>query len=358
MSASRRPGLKAKTISTRMFCIVLFVVFASLFPVSQASAAPIRWASLDQSLSRLAPQSNLLVAEFAGSGCQTIHGRDEESRLAIASTFKLYVLGELARQVQLGIVSWTNEIVLEDGLRSMPSGDYAFAASGTRVEVRSLAEAMIWKSDNTATDHLIDLLGRENVYQSFAAYGHGDPSINAPLLLTRELFAIKMTQSSDWMQRYMQASDADQLAMLESDIDPLRLNPEGDWGRWNGPTAINGIEWFASAAELCRVSASLWSIGAQPGLAPVREIMTGNRGGIGDQAIWERAGYKGGFEAGVVNMTFVLERSDGRVFFVSAGYNTSRGTIAGSAARNALESIFACLGVRSGISSCAGRSGD
>jgi len=358
MSASRRPGLKTKKISTRMICIVLFVVLATLLPVSQASAAPIRWASLDQSMSRLAPQSNLLVAEFAGSGCQTIHGRDEESRLAIASTFKLYVLGELARQVQLGIVSWTNEIVLEDGLRSMPSGDYAFAASGTRVEVRSLAEAMIWKSDNTATDHLIDLLGRENVYQSFAAYGHGDPSINAPLLLTRELFAIKMTQSSDWMQRYMQASDADQLAMLESDIDPLRLNPEGDWGRWNGPTAINGIEWFASAAELCRVSASLWSIGAQPGLAPVREIMTGNRGGIGDQAIWERAGYKGGFEAGVVNMTFVLERSDGRVFFVSAGYNASRGTIAGSTARNALEPVFACLGVRSGISSCADRSGD
>jgi len=344
-----------KTISGYLSRFLLIAVVASLIPFSPAGAAPNRWTSLDQTLSALAPESNLLVAEFAGSGCRIIHGRDEDQRLAIASTFKLYVLGELARQVQQGTVSWTDQVVLEDGLRSMPSGDYAFAASGTRVPVRSLAEAMIRKSDNTATDHLIDLLGRDNVFRSLAAFGHGDPSINAPLLLTRELFGIKMTQSSAWMRRYMEASDSEQLSMLESEIDPLRLNPEGDWGRWNGPTAINGIEWFASATELCRVSAALWSMGAQPDLAPVREILTRNRGGIGEGDTWKRTGYKGGFEAGVVNMTFVLERADGRVFFVSAGYNRSSGAIDGSSARVALDPVFTCLGVRSGIIGCADR---
>lgn len=358
MSASPYGRRGVKRILLRLIRTLVVALLASVLSLGQVSAAPVEWVALDRTLSDIAPESNVLIAEFAGSGCRTIHGRDADERLAIASVFKLYVLGELARQVQGGTVSWDDEIALEDRLRSMPAGDYAFAASGTRVGVRRLAEAMMWQSDNTATDHLIDLLGRDNVYRSFAAYGHGDPSLNAPLLLTRELFAIKMTQSSDWMQRYIQASDSEQMAMLESDIDPLRLDPGGGWGQWNGPTAIDGIEWFASAAELCRVSASLWSMGAQPGLAPVREIMTGNRGGIDDGVTWKRAGYKAGYEAGVVNMTYVLERSDGRVFFVSAGYNMSSGAIDRSAARAALVPVFACLGVRSGITGCADRAAD
>ena len=301
----------------------------------------------------IAPRSNLLIAEFAGSGCQAIHGRDEDERLAIASVFKLYVLGELARQVQRGTVSWSDRVTLDDGLRSMPVGDYAFAPSGTRVSVRALAEAMIWRSDNTATDHLIDLLGRDNVYRALAAFGHADSAINSPLLLTRELFAIKMTQSPEWMRRYMEASDREQMAMLKADIDPLRLNPGGGWGKWSGPTAIDGIEWFASATELCRASASLWSLGAQRGLEPIREILTGNRDMVTDDKAWKRAGYKGGLEAGVVNMTYILERSDGRVFFVSAGYNATRGTIDRESAKMALVPVLSCLGARHRFASCA-----
>ena len=62
----------------------------------------IQWDDLDRSLSSYAAESNFLVAEFAGNGCTTIHDRNAIEPLAIASVFKLYVLGELARQVQLG----------------------------------------------------------------------------------------------------------------------------------------------------------------------------------------------------------------------------------------------------------------
>lgn len=318
-----------------------------------AQQTTMHWGQLDQALDPLAPQSNLLVAEFRGSACTEIHARNESAPLAIASTFKLYVLGELARQIQIGEVRWTDTIVVSDALRSMPSGDYAWAPAGTVVDVLSLAEAMIGESDNTATDHLIDLLGRENVERAFGVYGHSDPEANVPLLLTRELFSIKMSQSQGWMMRYMSASDEEQLELLESQIVPIIINPDDGWGNWNGPTAINGIEWFATAEDLCRVAASLWSIGAQDGLEPVREIMTGNRGGIGDTRTWPRAGYKGGLEAGVVNMTYVLERSDGRVFFVTAGYNQPAGRVDDHAARERLFPVFDCLGVIDGARSCA-----
>lgn len=335
--------------------VLLFLcLFLSLGSVAAAAPGSFQWSTLDQTLASLSTSSNLLVAEFRGSACQTIHGRNQDQRLAIASTFKIYVLGELARQIQLGSASWDEEIALTDALRSMPSGDYAFMPAGTRVTLQDLAQAMIWQSDNTATDHLITRLGRENVQRAFQAYGHGDPSLNAPLLLTKEVFGIKMNQSPEWMSAWTAAPEDVQLAMLAETVGPMLINPSGGWGKWNGPTAIDGIEWFASADELCRATAALWSIGAQTGLEPVREILTGNRYGVADTGAWPRAGYKGGYEAGVVNMTFVLERNDGRVFFVSAGYNDPVRVVDTATARTYLEPVFECLKVYTSDYACGG----
>lgn len=341
-------------VSLRFRSLVLLLIglLAGTGAIVQAAPSPMQWSLLDTNLQSLSASSNLLVAEFRGNACQTIHGRNQDQSLAIASTFKLYVLGELARQIQLGQASWDEQIALTDELRSMPSGDYAYAPAGKMVSLRQLAEAMIWQSDNTATDHLINRLGRENVQQAFQAYGHGDPALNAPLLLTKEMFGIKMSQSPDWMSAWQAAPEDVQLQMLAETIDPMRINPTGGWGRWNGPTAIDGIEWFASADDLCRATAALWSMGAQKGLEPVRDLLTGNRYGITDTTTWPRAGYKGGYEAGVVNMTFVLERNDGRVFFVSAGYNDPVRVVDTATARTALDPVFGCLKVYLDTFSC------
>lgn len=330
-----------------MWCVIASMIVSfwpGSTPQAGAAAAPALFASLDQTLSSMAPESNFLVAEFKGNTCDAIHGRNADKELAIASTFKLYVLGELTRQIQLGNPSWNEQIPLRADMRSMPSGDYAFVPAGTRVSLKDLAQAMIWNSDNTATDHLIQRLGRDNVQRAFARYGHGNNTLNAPLLLTHEMFAIKMGQSASWMALYGAATEQERLAMLQRDIDPIAVDPTGGWGQWDGPTAIDSVEWFASASDLCRAMASLWTMGAQPGLAPVRDILSGNRFGITDTTTWPRAGYKGGLESGVVNMTFVLERDDGRVFFVSAGYNDPSASIDTATARSYLDPLFRCLG--------------
>jgi hypothetical protein len=341
MRHTQRPS---HTLPRLLVAAIAFMTVLILLAPQLGEAAPrFAWTGIDQQLRQAAPASNMLVAEFAGNGCQTIHGVNADEQLAIASVFKLYVLGELARQIQVGDVRWDEPITLTDDLRSMPSGDYAWVPAGQQVTVRQLAEAMIWNSDNTATDHLIHRLGRENVERAFAAYGHADPEANRPLLLTREMFAIKMWQPADWIARYMAASDEVQLALLTSDIDDTRIDPSGGWGQWSGPIAIDGIEWFASADDLCRVMVGLWTMGAQPGLTPVRDILVGNRGGIADTATWPRAGVKNGFEAGVVNSTWVLERSDGRVFFVTAGFNHPAAVVADSTPGTVLAPVFGCL---------------
>lgn len=341
----RHTNRSAHTLPRFLLVVIAFMTVLILAAPQLGAAAPgSGWETIDQQFTQIAPASNLLVAEFSGNRCQPIHGVNADKQLAIASTFKLYVLGELTRQVQSGEVRWDESVILTDSLRSMPSGDYAWVPAGSQVTVRQLAEAMMWSSDNTATDHLIGRLGRENVERAFAAFGHSDPSANVPLLLTRELFAIKMWQADAWMSQYMAASNQDQLALLASDISGLQINPSGGWGKWNGPTAIDGIEWFASASDLCRAMVGLWTSGAQPGLEPVRQILAGNRGGIADATVWPHVGFKNGYEAGVVNSTYVLERNDGRVFFVSAGFNHPTGIVDQASVSATLAPVFACLG--------------
>lgn len=121
---------------SRLQIVAVFLLSLLVLGSSLAQAAPgqVQWSVLDSRLQSLSQSSNLLVAEFRGNSCQTIHGRDQGQTLAIASTFKLYVLGELARQIQIGEASWDEQIKLTDELRFMPSGDYAFMQRG-RVSV-------------------------------------------------------------------------------------------------------------------------------------------------------------------------------------------------------------------------------
>jgi hypothetical protein len=340
-----RPASRPRQLLLRVLlgAITLMTAVVIAAPQLEAAAPGGVWPGIDQQVRQLAPEHNLLVAEFAGNSCRTIHGVNAGDQLAIASTFKLYVLGEVARQVQASSLAWDERVTLSERLRSMPSGDFAWVPAGNQATVRELTQAMMWQSDNTATDHLIDRLGREQVEGAFAAYGHADPAANQPLLLTRELFAIKMWQQPDWMARYSAATSEQQLALLTSEIGGVTIDPSGGWGHWNGPTAIDGIEWFASAEDLCRAMVGLWTIGAQPGLEPVREILAGNRGGVLDTSRWPSVGFKNGFEAGVVNATYVLERGDGRVFFVSVGFNHQQQVVDQNAPGWLLGPVFSCL---------------
>ena len=122
---------------------------------------------------------------------------DPDRPLAIASSFKLYVLGEMAHQVATGTASWSDWITLDQDLISLPNGEMRYLDPGQAFPVWFVADQMISKSDNTATDHLISYLGRENVEESFARMGQADPSLNCPVMLTREWFAMRMRFSDE-----------------------------------------------------------------------------------------------------------------------------------------------------------------
>ena len=88
----------------------------------QAAAPPI-WDEVDAGLSGFGSTVGLIAAELTGTSCTPVHELNAGTPIAIGSVFKLYVLGELGRQIASGERSWDDQIPIQDAYRSMPSGD-------------------------------------------------------------------------------------------------------------------------------------------------------------------------------------------------------------------------------------------
>jgi hypothetical protein len=319
-----RRGLLRLPLSIRLVMRVVWILSVlSQVPsmaVASASTLPAQWEEFDRSFSSIAPSAGFLAAEIVDDSCETVHGLNEDDRLAVASTIKLYVLAELAWQISAGKASWDEVYPIQDRLKSLPSGSMAFLPAGTLRPLREYAALMIGESDNTATDHLIARLGRENIEADLALFGHGAPELNRPFLNTRELFTFRIGMSAEQVAEYLSASDVEQRRMLSDVVDPYPLLEVG-WGTWTAPRWAGSVEWFASPSEICLVLAKLFELSRQTGLEPLRDILMQNRGGNINSRDWPLAGFKGGYEAGVYNLSWLLTRDDGRIFVLTAGFN-------------------------------------
>lgn len=301
-------GLEAE--EPNRFLTLLFV------PYSSPTLSLDGFEEIDSWLADRVPRFSFQVAEVTGGTCSPIYGVNPDESLAIASTFKLWVLLDLADQIASGERSWNDRLVLSEELKSLPSGTLQAENPGLELGLRTYAAKMIALSDNTATDHLIDLLGREEVEVRFAATGHSSPEQNMPLLLTRELFYLKYAASGDALNEYIAADAEGRRAILESlaiDLDLVDPNQLAI------PKALDSVEWFASASDLCGVLADLYEAGQDDGT--VREILAASSGVELDRETWPFVGYKGGSEAGVASGAWLLERADGRVFTISVVLN-------------------------------------
>jgi beta-lactamase class A len=286
------------------------------------SEPPADWASFDAWMGSVAPRAGFQAVELVDGGAREIHGYEAEQPLAIGSAFKLYVLGELARQIAAGEASWDERLAIRDDLRSLPSGNMRLLPAGTKRSLRVYAEEMVANSDNTATDHLIGRLGRERVEAGLEAMGHATPTLDLPLLLTREWFTFKLRLRFTDVLTYL-ASDVDQRRdFLAGRVPPLaaELTEEETW-TWTRPRQIETVEWYASPADLCRAVATLDALAKEEALAPLPELLSAVPGVVFDARVWSYVGYKGGYETGVMNHTWLLERGDGRHFALAATIN-------------------------------------
>ena len=261
------------------------------------------------------PGTTSLYYAPLGEGAEPIMAVNADTQMAIGSTFKLYVLSALARQVERGERAW-DEVVRLDR-RSLPSGIAQAWPEGAPVTIHTLATLMISISDNTATDQLVAVVGRDAIAAELRASGHAAPERTLPFLTTLELFGLK--GDIEHGLAYARASEEEQERMLDAFATEIAGDPERIVKpTFTAPTAIDSLEWFASGRDLARLLGRIAALDDPT----AREIMAVNPS-MPDirRADWRYAGYKGGSEPGVLNLTWLLQGDDGEWRILTLGWN-------------------------------------
>jgi beta-lactamase class A len=273
-------------------------------------------------LGDLAPRFAELPGQVSFAACRLGDGKPEvvashepERALGLGSTFKLWILGTLARDVADGKHRWDEVVRLSKRDRSMPSGRLQDWPEGAPVTLHTLAALMISQSDNTATDTLLRTLGREHVEETMARMGASAAARNRPFLSTAELFALKGVWPKERSQAFAAADEATRRKLLAG--GPVDLTSFQDW---SAPYELDRLEWFASATDLCRALDWLRRAGAKKGGEPVLDILGINEG-LPQSGKFAYHGFKGGSEPGVVAHAHLLRTKDGAWWVLAAVWN-------------------------------------
>lgn len=249
--------------------------------------------------------SYLIATPDAGE-CEVLESQDGETIVKLGSVFKLYVLGAIVDAVSLGEISWDDPIKIREEFGSL-GGSTSREDPGTELSVRELALRMISESDNTATDHLMNLVGRETVEQIQPVMGHAQPSVNVPMLTTRELSILLFSGDADLAERYRSAGTDERRAILEDDI-ASRQFPTDQQTRSAGIGWMD-FGWFGTPGDACR--ALSWLAENDQALA----VLT-NDPLSPNPDLWPRLGFKGGSGTGIAMAAWWMETRDGQAHAV------------------------------------------
>jgi beta-lactamase class A len=278
-------------------------------------------AAVADALAALPGRTSFAIARLGDGAPQLIGSREPDRALAVGSTFKLFILAELSRQIRVGRHRW-NEVASLDR-RSLPSGMLQNWPAGSPLTVHSLASLMISISDNTATDRLLALVGRNNVERMMATIGVQAAARNRPLLGTLEMFALKTAPETD-QRAWFAADEAGRRRLLASRyalVEPQAIDPALFAG---GPRRIVELEWFASASDLVRTMDWLRRHADATSLA----VLAINPGGAPSlRQEFAYVGYKGGSEPGVLNLTWLVHNRAGVWHVVTGSWNNSEAAV-------------------------------
>jgi beta-lactamase class A len=111
-------------------------------------------------------------------------GHQAETPLFVGSAIKTFVLAQTLREVEAGALDESRQETIDDGVRSLISP--VFGNLSGQTQLRSVLEAMIAHSDNTATDVALAACGVEKVRALVAQAGLANTKVCTS---TRRLFS-------------------------------------------------------------------------------------------------------------------------------------------------------------------------
>jgi len=127
-----------------------------------------------------------------------------------ASVFKVPVIVELYRQAEAGRLSLDDKMVLKEAEKVPGSGILKELSEGLEVTVRDLSRLMMILSDNTATDMIVERVGKDNVNATMRRLGLNKTVVVADCrdLLFDLVGANDLPDDEKTLDRYLQLAKA------------------------------------------------------------------------------------------------------------------------------------------------------
>ncbi len=230
------------------------------------------------------------------AGDTVLGERNADAELLVGSAFKLAVLAAVRDAVEAGTLQWDQVVRVDATQASLPTGMLQSYPDGHPVTVATVAAMMISVSDNTATDLLMDLVGRDQV-EAIAGF--------APVLTTAEYFKLKA--DAGLYRRYLGATLPERRQILD-ELRSVDLPPVAAVA--NGRTAHG---WRLSVRALCDMMATVGDL----------ELLSINPGAV-PEIDWTQVAFKGGSDQGLVNLTHRLTPAEGPPICISVTWNDDR----------------------------------
>jgi beta-lactamase class A len=275
-----------------------------------------KWADIDAELTKSGARYSYQVSKVTDGTCSTVAGANTDLSLPLASIFKLYVLLAVADAVKAGTVSWNDSLTITEQAKAVGSAGFEELPPGAQVSVRTAAQQMISASDNMATDLLIARLGPGAVERALVAAGHHDPASMTPFPTMHELFSVGWGEP-DLREQWKQASPQGRAELLQqTNSRPYQPDPL----RTHTPASSDGVEWYGSAADICRVHAALQAAAVDKA-APVEQILAAVPGIDLDKSKWRYVAAKAGNLPGDLTFSWYAVDHTGQPWVVSFQLN-------------------------------------
>lgn len=221
---------------------------------------------------------------------------DADRPLGVGSAFKLLVLREYAAALRDGRLRADTVVTLRPEWRAPGSGMIGTWPEGTPVALGTLATMMIAISDNTATDALMDVVGR-------ATLDAAAPPRNRPLMTTRELHLLRVHPDPQALALWRGGDVEARRAVLAA------LPPGRDLPLVWGDNLASDIDYLFTSRELCALI-------AHTAERPELRVNPGPAAALG----WDWSAYKGGSTDTSISATILAARGERRVC-VTATWN-------------------------------------
>lgn len=124
------------------------------------------------------------------------HFYNPDERFLMASVFKLYVLVELYNQALKGLIRLDDRVTIREGDKVPGSGVIQHLSAGATLALRDLANLMMIFSDNTATDIILGVVGKDRVNETIKELGLSNTKV---VYSTREIICKLAGVNDVWL---------------------------------------------------------------------------------------------------------------------------------------------------------------